>query len=109
MQQITSYEPKRFAASQEIPRMLWKAKVHYRIHKCPPPVPIMSQINQAHGPTLHFLKIHLNIILPSTPVNSKWSLSLRFPKQNPVFLLPHTCYMHHPPHSYRFDCPDKTG
>jgi hypothetical protein len=35
-------------------------------------------------PTSHFLKIHLNIILPSTPGYPQWSLSFRLTHQNPI-------------------------
>ena len=103
MQQNPSWEANRFSASQESPRILWNPKVHYRIHKCPLPVPILSQIDQHHIPISHFLKIHLNIILPSTPGSFTWSLSFRFPHRNLYTSLPSPIRTTWPAHLILFD------
>ena len=61
-----------FAAGQEIPRISRNPKVHYRTHKCPPPVSILGQPNPVHAPThptswrsILILSTHLRLGLPS--------------------------------------------
>jgi len=100
MEQIPSSDANRFSSNQEIPHISRNPKVHYRSHKCPPPVPILNQIDPVHNLTSHFPKIHLNIIFPSTLGSPKSSLSFRFPYQNPLYAspLPHTRYMPRPSH-----------
>jgi len=70
IQKSPSSEANSSSASQEMPYILWNLKVHYRIHKSPPPVPNLSKISTVHGSQSHFLKIHFKIILTSTPRSS---------------------------------------
>ena len=62
MVQSPSWEANWFAASQEIPRISRKPKVHYRTHKRPPPVSILGQPYPVHIPTSNLLEIRPNII-----------------------------------------------
>jgi len=105
MVQSPSWEANWFAARQEIPRILWNPKVHYRTHKRLPPVSILGQPNSVHIPTSHFLEIHPNIIHLSTPRSPQWSLSLRFPYQDLIHppLLTHTRHMPSPSHLILLD------
>ena len=81
--QSPSIEANRSSAGQEIPRISRNPKVHYHIHVCAPPVPILSQLDPVHTPhpsslrSILILSSHLRLVLPSGSF-------LRFPHQNPV-------------------------
>jgi hypothetical protein len=88
MQQDPLWERNKFADKYEFSRILWNPKIHFPVHKYPPVVPILSQTNPVHAFTSYFLKAHFNIILPSLPKFSKWSLSLTFPQMYECLLSP---------------------
>ena len=91
IQQSPSWETNRFSATQETPRILWNTKVHYRIHKCPPLVPILSHIDPVHTPIPTSWRSILILSFPSIPESSMCSLFLRFPHLNTVY----TSTLHH--------------
>jgi hypothetical protein len=68
MEQSRSWEAIWLSDSQEIPHNLWNPEIHYRIHKCPPPVPILSQLDSVHPTSwrsILILSSHLRLGLPS--------------------------------------------
>ena len=97
MEQSLFREANWFAASQEIPCILWDPKVHYRIHKCSPPVPILSQLYTIHTPTSYFLKIHLNIFLHLSLGLPSGLFPSGFPTKTLYILLPSPYALHAPP------------
>ena len=82
------------AASQEIPRFL-NPKIHYHTHKCLPPVSILSQLHTVATTSFLFLKIHLNIILPSMSGSPQWSHNIQNTEINYCTLWTLIC--DHPP------------
>ena len=48
-----------------MPRILWNPNVHYGIHKCSPPVPVLSQLDPTSWRSILILSSHQILGLPS--------------------------------------------
>jgi len=65
-------ETKSSTTNRECPRIVWKPKVHYRIHKISTPLSILSLDNSVHVYPFSVLEIYFNVILLFTSGVSKW-------------------------------------
>jgi len=77
MEQSPSSKADSYLDSQQVLRHLWNAKFHYRVHKSPPFILVLIQMNPVHKFPPYFPKILSNIIFPSTPLYPEWSLPFR--------------------------------
>jgi hypothetical protein len=66
MELSPSWHASRWAAAEELPKILWNPKVRYCFHKSPPLVPILRQINPIHTTPSYPCKIYFNVIHPCT-------------------------------------------
>jgi hypothetical protein len=62
MELTSSWGAASYAATKKFPNILWKTKVHCRVHRSPALDPTPSQINPVHTTPFSLSKIHHNIV-----------------------------------------------
>jgi hypothetical protein len=67
MEQSPSWEAKGHSSIQGIPHILFNPRAHYRFHKGPPLVSVLSQMHPVHNLPPYLTKIHSDIIFLSMP------------------------------------------
>jgi len=95
MEQTPSWKPDSFSVTKVVPRTLQILMVHYRVRKSPPIFLVVSQIYLLHAIQTSFFNNNFNIVLPSTPSFSTWTLHLSgfLTKTVCTSAFDHTCHM----------------
>jgi hypothetical protein len=66
---MASWEANSHPAGQELPRILCSQKVNYRVHKGPPLIPILNQMNQSMNEPTYYHTLSSLIPLPQLDMN----------------------------------------
>jgi len=99
VEQRRSWEALPSSGNQEISRIICNPKFHYRVHKSPPRVPILSQNNPIQAPPSSFLKSYFNM----SPLLGPFLISgaLQISKSKPCMPVSSLlCNLHTPPISF---------
>ena len=92
-EQSPSWEANLFSDSLKVTRILYNPKLHWRVYKCPPPVPVLSQINPVHAPhptswrSIVIFSSNLRLGLPSGLFSSGFPPQLCMHLFSPPYML----------------------